>query len=151
MKELQMILEFLLELAGNNKMGMACFLWLFTCVGLIILFLLVVQVMNIISTTQKHLRFSKEMRLKRSIYHRFADIADSARTREQYELATQVMTECALVLFGVENEKITGDKKYDAEYEPEFSRIEEPVSRESRESSDRISDGSQKSFAKVTD
>ena len=154
MEVLKLIFDFLLKLADGHQGLVVWFVILFSCLSVIILFLLVCQVFGVFKSIERYLLENKELNTKRNIYHRFAEIARSAQLAGGYVEASNIMAQCALVLFGkvkADDEKdIIGDDK-NARPKSDVSRSEESVSRESGQGSDRTSDGPKESYAKVTD
>lgn len=154
MEVLKLIFDFLLKLAEGHQGIVTWFIILFSCLAVIILFLLVCQVFGLFKSIERYLLENKELNTKRNIYHRFAEIARSAQLAGKYVEASNIMAQCALVLFGrvqTENENdIIGDEE-NAKPKSDVSGSEESVSRESGQSSGRTTDGPKESYAKVTD
>ena len=154
-----MILDFLRELSSDNKGVTLLLLWLAICIVIFIVFILICKVMNIIYSIQRDAEHKREIKLKRNIYHRYAEIADGAKKHGLYPEAALIMSECVRALFGtapnayLNENTVNGVNENDAITDESngTGAVKESVSEQSRQGFDRLSDTTEESFVKITD
>ena len=157
MNNFELFLNFLLEIAKNSHHGsVILFLWLFGCLGICLLCTILVKILAVINATQKYFLKRSDQKLKRSIYHRFADIANSAVKDGKHLDASFIMTQCVTALYGgdtivKETIKEGTDENATAQSDISTTRIEESISESCGQSSDRTPDGPKESFVEIKD